>query len=56
MARKMTNLLLDYVDEGMLDPMLALRMALTWMSEQEVAEMLEANDLLLEEDEDEDDA
>jgi hypothetical protein len=36
---------IEMVDEGILDPMMALTMALKWMSNDEVAEMLDANEL-----------
>jgi hypothetical protein len=52
-TRKATKRLLDMVDDGGLDTMMALQMCLDWLSEAEVAEMLEANDLL-EDDEAED--
>lgn len=52
-SRKATNRLLDMVNDGGLDPMMALQMCLDWMSEAEVAEMLSNNDLLEESDEEE---
>ena len=36
---------IDMVDDGILDPMMALTMCLQWMSNDEVAEMLDANEL-----------
>ena len=51
-SRKATNRLLDMVNDGGLDPMMALQMCLDWMSEAEVAQMMDSNDLL----EDADDA
>jgi hypothetical protein len=36
---------LELVEDGMLDPMMALTMCLKWMSNDEVAEMLDANEL-----------
>lgn len=44
-VREQTNRLLEIVDDGMLDPMMALTMCLKWMSEDEVAEMMDANEL-----------
>jgi Asp-tRNA(Asn)/Glu-tRNA(Gln) amidotransferase C subunit len=43
------------IDEGLLDPMMVVTMATAWMSEDDVREMMEANELLgyAEEDEDE---
>lgn len=37
--------LLEMVNDGNLDPMMALTMCMKWMSDDEVAEMLNANDL-----------
>ena len=36
---------IELVEDGMLDPMMALTMALKWMSNDEVGEMLDANEL-----------
>ena len=44
-VREQTNRLLEMVDDGNLDPMMALTMCLKWMSEDEVAEMMDANEL-----------
>lgn len=44
-VRKETCRLLEMVDEGYLDPMMALRMCVSYMSEDEVADMLRINDL-----------
>lgn len=56
MARKVTNKLLEMMEEGALDPALLARMALLYMSEDEVRDMAESNELLeVEDDEDEDD-
>ena len=44
-VREQTDRLLEMVDDGMLDPMMALTMCLKWMSEAEVAEMMDANEL-----------
>jgi len=55
MTRHFTNRLLEMIDEGLLDPMMVVTMATAWMSEDDVREMMEANELLgyAEEDEDE---
>jgi hypothetical protein len=48
---------IEMVDDGILDPMMALTMALKWMSNDEVGEMLDANELsdrFLEDDEEDD--
>ena len=44
-VREQTDRLLEMVDDGMVDPMMALTMCLKWMSEDEVAEMMDANEL-----------
>jgi hypothetical protein len=44
-VREQTDRLLEMVDDGNLDPMMALTMCLKWMSEAEVAEMMDANEL-----------
>ena len=51
--RKETNRLLDMIEEGLIDPHAVADMCLAYMSEDDVADMMRANDLL--EDEDEDD-
>ena len=55
-TRKATNKVLEMVDEGMLNPRDVLVMALKWMSEDEVKEMCKANEINLEDNEDEEDA
>lgn len=45
-SRKATNRLLELVNDGEMDPMMALQMCLDWMSEAEVADMMDSNDLL----------
>lgn len=49
--------LIELVEDGMLDPMMAVKMCAKWMSNDEVAEMLDANELSdrFNEQEDEDD-
>lgn len=37
--------LIELVQDGMLDPMMALEMCASWMSDDEVGEMLDANEL-----------
>ena len=37
--------LLEIVDDGNVDPMSALKMCMKWMSNDEVGEMLDANEL-----------
>ena len=56
MSRKYTNKLLEMMDDGLLVPGQVAHMAIGWMSEDDVREMMEANELLgyAEEDEDED--
>ena len=49
-SRKATVRLLDLVNDGEMDPMMALQMCLDWMSEAEVAQMMDSNDLLADED------
>jgi hypothetical protein len=49
------DLVIEMVEDGVLDPMMALTMCLKWMSNDEVAEMLDANELserFLEDDDD----
>ena len=52
--REMTSKLIAMMDEGLITAESVAEMALAWMSEDDVAEMMRANDILLdEEDEDE---
>ena len=51
MARKQTNYLLELIDSGMIDAQAVVTMALKYMSEDEVADMMRCNDILVEEDE-----
>ena len=44
-VRKNTNRLLEMVEEGLLDPVEVVRMCVKWMSEDDVAEMMKANEL-----------
>lgn len=51
-TRSATNKVLEMVDNGILNPRDALLMALKWMSEDEVKEMCKANEINLEDTED----
>jgi hypothetical protein len=51
MARKQTNYLLELIDSGMIDANTVVTMALKYMSEDEVADMMRCNDILVEDDE-----
>jgi hypothetical protein len=54
-VRPATNRLIDMMDEGLIDARAVADMALSWLSESDVAEMMKANDLVeYDEDEDED--
>jgi hypothetical protein len=53
--RTQTNRLIDMMDEGLISAQSVAEMALAYMSEDDVADMMRANDILDEEDEDEDD-
>jgi hypothetical protein len=54
-TRKVTNQLLELVDDGILDPRVVILACLSYMSEDDVADMAHCNKLILEEEEDEDD-
>ena len=49
-TRKATNKVLELAEEGMISWSALALMALKWMSEDEVADMCKANDVLIEED------
>ena len=49
-TRKATNRLLELVDDGMISARDVVVMCLKWMSEDNVAEMLQANDIDIDED------
>lgn len=51
-VRKVTNLLIDMMDEGVLDPNELAIMCLQYMSEADVADMARSNDLNIEEEDD----
>ena len=50
-TRKTTNKILEMIDQSILDPKNVVLMCLKWMSEDEVAEMVKANELDLEQEE-----
>ena len=50
--RQATNKLIDMMDEGLISAEAVAEMALAYMSEDDVADMMRANDILDEEDED----
>jgi hypothetical protein len=52
MVRKTTNKILEMAGEGMISYKSLAEMALSWMSEDDVAEMARANDLLEDEEDD----
>lgn len=49
--RKETNRLLDMIEEGLIDPHAVADMCLAYMSEDDVADMMRANDLLADDEE-----
>ena len=51
MTRQQTNYLLELIDSGLLDPRDVVTMAVKYMSEDEVADMMRCNDILVEDDE-----
>lgn len=50
-ARPYTMKLWDMVNDGILDSMSVMEMALNWLSESDVKQMMEANDLIEDEEE-----
>ena len=50
--RTQTNRLIDMMDEGVISAQAIAEMALAYMSEDDVADMMRANDILEEEEED----
>ena len=50
--RTQTNKLIDMMDEGLISAQAIAEMALSYMSEDDVADMMRANDILDEDDED----
>ena len=55
MTRKITNLLLEMVEEGILDKDTLITACLKYMSEDDVADMAHCNDFIVEEEENLDD-
>lgn len=53
--RKYTNMLLDMIDEGVIDRDLVITACLKYMSEDDVQDMMEANEFIEEQFEDEED-
>jgi cytoplasmic iron level regulating protein YaaA (DUF328/UPF0246 family) len=51
MTRQQTNYLLELIDSGMLDARDVVTMAVKYMSEDEIADMMRINDILVEDDE-----
>ena len=54
-SRPATTRLLDMMDNGEIDPRTVADMALSWLSESSVKEMMLANDLVEDEEEDDED-
>lgn len=54
MSQEYTNKLLEMVEEGILDKDLVIMACVKFMGENKVRDMMEANEFLLEDDEDED--
>ena len=52
--RTQTNKLIDMMDKGLIDARYVAEIALAYMSEDDVADMMRVNDILDDEDEDED--
>jgi len=50
-TRKVTNQLLDMIEDGILDPEAVLMACLQYMSEADVADMAHSNEFIVEEDE-----
>jgi len=55
-SRKVTNKILEAVEEGLLDRDTVIMACLKYMSEDDVADMAHANEFFTHEDEDEDDS
>jgi len=51
-TRKVTNQLLELIDDGILDPQTVLEACLKYMSEDDVADMAHSNEFLEEEEDD----
>jgi hypothetical protein len=52
MAREYTNKLLEMVDEGLLDKDMVIMACVKFMSEDDVRDMMEANEFILEDEDD----
>jgi hypothetical protein len=52
-CRKATNKILEMIEDGLISADSVVMMCLKWMSEDDVAEMAEANELFEEDEEDE---
>ena len=52
-VRKYTNMLLDYMEQGILSPIDVAKACLSYMSEDDVQDMAESNDFIIEEEEEE---
>jgi len=52
-SRKVTNKLLEMIEEGVLDPQVLAEACLKYMSEDDVADMAHSNELIFEEADDE---
>lgn len=53
MARKFTNQLLEMIDAGLLDKDTVIMACVKYMSEDDVADMMHANEFIVEEEEEE---
>lgn len=51
-VRKVTNEILEMIDNGAIDPIQVVQMCLSYMSEADVADMAQANDLSFDDDDD----
>jgi hypothetical protein len=56
MTRKYTNKLLEMLEEGLLDKDTVILACVKYMSEDDVKDMMHANEMLYDEEEDEDEA
>jgi hypothetical protein len=53
-VRKYSNKFIEMVEEGLLDPVEAVRMCVKWMSEDDVQLLMDANEIEYEEEDTED--
>jgi hypothetical protein len=51
-TRKITNQILEMIEEGILDPQVVVKACLCYMDEADVADMARAEDLISDDDED----